>query len=219
MSVSSSRTRRRIRFVGSAALQVVIVFVGVWAAFALEGQRDRQRNEARRIQALQLLHEQFSGIHQEITQASAEMQRVYGTGFLDLVRAGERPLPIPFTFRGGGLETGTWQAILQAGGLDVLDLELIRDIEAFNGHTRAGLAAAQRIDRHSTDVIVPRLSEGAGAFYDPSTGVPLPETNSYIDDLQHTLWLLQSITGRAAEVRDAIARRIDGDQTARATGG
>ena len=146
--------------------QAFVVFLGVWAAFGLDGCRERQASEALRTQIHEALEHDIGEAAKNIDSAAAWFDDTFVEGFLEPLEAGERPLLKPIPIRAGMPDEG-WNAILASGGLKVLDLELIRAVESMLATSRWVSQAAHEYNEYVRTVLVPALDGApeASLFY------------------------------------------------------
>ncbi|MEM9552782.1 MAG: hypothetical protein AAGC60_00865 [Acidobacteriota bacterium] len=168
MADSKTSPLARLGFLTAEAL---VVFLGVWAAFMLDGCRERQVAEARRQQIHDTLRHDLIELDSQLVQARAWFDKNFIDAFLTPFEAGEQPFlrPIPLAATDG--DQG-WNAILGAGGLDVLDIELIQAVEAVLGTSRWIADNSREYNAYVRTVLVPELGAAPEAelFYDPESG-------------------------------------------------
>ncbi|MCG8455229.1 MAG: hypothetical protein MI919_03040 [Holophagales bacterium] len=148
--------RKGMARLGFLAAEVVVVFLGVWSAFLLDGCRERRADEARRQLILESLRHDLEQLDGELSQAAEWFERTFVAGFLEPLEAGEKPLPKPIPLPAGEADEG-WNAIVASGGLEVLDLELIRAVERLIGTTRWMASTAGEYNAYVRTILVPDL--------------------------------------------------------------
>ena len=155
-------TRRML----SLTAEALVVFLGVWAAFWLEGCRERQAQDRLRVQIHEALEHDMTEAARSIESASDWFDRTFVEGFLEPLDAGEHPLLKPIPIPAGAPDEG-WNAILAAGGLEVLDLELIRAVESIIATNSWVSQAALEYNQYVRTVLVPVLDDepDASVFY------------------------------------------------------
>ena len=154
--------------IGRWLAELLLVFLGAYAAFWLTGYQQHQQDAKRRDQILASLEQQArenikdaqsSGARQE--NRIAEFERALGAGQMPPIQ------PISFS---SDYNAGDATALLQAGGLDVLDVKTIVALRKAESAIRAGLSRMAHDERLSDQLIVPNLDEDSSFFYDPATG-------------------------------------------------
>src|SRR6266480_2581200 len=193
----SQTTEKRSRFArfGRWVAELVLVFVGVYAAFWLNSYQQHQQDAERRDRILasieQTLREgiESSKINRTTEQepAAAEFQRA-----LD---AGEMPPLRPFVFI-TDYSPSDLATMLQSGGVQLLDVQTLRALRNDESVIRWGLARMARYQKLSDELIVPNLDQNISFFYDPATKKlrkqfeiypeALQATVKFANDLEHT---------------------------------
>jgi hypothetical protein len=194
--------------IGWLLAELLVVFVGVYSAFWLEGWRE-DRAEARRERQI------YAALHRDLAESAPGLRRFSAlidsadrawTGALE---RGEMPDVTPIAVSVDA-STGTWDAILQAGGLELLDVELVRQMESMYANGRFLREAAERGTTLSGQYIWPRLAEGDAAFYDTATGRLRPEYGWYPalrrEIAQRTVRLSRTVDSMAVQVEARMER-------------
>src|SRR5712671_524773 len=165
----SETTEKRSRFshFGGWVAELVLVFVGVYAAFWLSSFQQHRENARRRDQILASLEQEFlKGIESgKIAEAREERQAEEFRRALD---AGEMPPLHPFVFT-TDYSPGDIATLLQSGGVQLLDVKTLMALRELESVIRWGLSDMQRYQRLSDELIVPNLDQDIFFFYDPAT--------------------------------------------------
>lgn len=195
--------KARRALIGKFAFEIVIVFVGVTAAFAMEGlQRQSEENTYRRsmIAALVPTLDDVLIHNREFDQeVGGKLAR-----FDAAIARGEQP-PLPI-FRERNSErppTRAWDGIVSTGAAKSLPPELFFELALF--YTRQE-SFGERYIRYNdfTEKRLFALGPDASAAYDPATGRPKPEFAAYVDRLRDLKVANDLITGQAAALRDEL---------------
>jgi hypothetical protein len=153
--------------VGRWLAELVLVFVGVYAAFALNNYQQHQQNVQRHEQILgsleQLLRE---GIDNAKTQGAKEDQVV--AKFQSGLQAGQMPPLHLFRFT-TDYNPGDIATLLQSGGIELLDVKTLIAVRQLESVIRWGLSRMAHYQKLSDDLIVPNLDQDISFFYDPAT--------------------------------------------------
>src|SRR5437667_3726959 len=162
-------TEKRSRFAhfGGWVAELVLVFVGVSAAFWLSNYHQHRQDAERRDQILASLEQEFlKGIESgKIAEAREERQAAEFRRALD---AGEMPPLHPFVFT-TDYSPGDIATLLQSGGVQLLDVQTLMALRELESVIRWGLSDIQRYQRLSDELIVPNLDQDISFFYDPAT--------------------------------------------------
>src|SRR6266516_1738383 len=137
----SQTTEKHSRFshFGGWIAELVLVFVGVYAAFWLSNYQQHQQDAERRDRILASIEQTLrEGIESgKINRATEERQAAEFQRALD---AGEMPPLRPFVFI-TDYSPGDFATMLQAGGIQLLDLQTLTALRNDESVIRWGLAA------------------------------------------------------------------------------
>jgi len=162
-------TEKRSRFLrlGGWVAELVLVFVGVYAAFWLNNYQQHQQDAERRDRILASIEKTLrEGIESgKINRAEQEREAAEFQRTLD---AGEMPPLRPFVFT-TDYSPGDFATLLQSGGIQLLDLETRTALRNDESVIRWGLSRMARYQKLSDELIVPNLDQDISFFYDPAT--------------------------------------------------
>jgi hypothetical protein len=154
------------RFGGWAA-ELLLVFVGVYAAFWLNNYQQHRQDAERRDRILASLEQELrrgidsgKAVTAQEEQRAAELRRA--------VEAGEMPPLRPFFFT-TDYSPGDIATMLQSGGVELLDVRTLSALRELESVIRWGLSDIQRYQKLSDELIVPNLDQDTSFFYDPAT--------------------------------------------------
>src|SRR5437762_8225753 len=165
----SQTTEKRARFshFGGWIAELVLVFVGVYAAFWLNNYQQRQQDAERHDRILASIERTLrDGIESNKTNR-AEQQRD-AAEFRRALDAGELPPLHPFVLT-TDYSPGDFATMLQAGGIQLLNLETLTALRNDESVIRWGLSRMARYQKLSDELIVPNLDQDISFFYDPAT--------------------------------------------------
>ncbi len=142
--------------------ELLLVFLGAYAAFWLTGYQQHQQDAKRRDQILASLEQQArENIKDAGTGSARQAKRI--ADFESAPAAGEMPPLQPLSFS-SDYNAGDVSALLQAGALDVLDVKTIVALRKAELAIRAGLSRMAHDERLSDQLIVPNLDEDVSFF-------------------------------------------------------
>ncbi|HEY8469624.1 MAG TPA: hypothetical protein VIL18_08280 [Longimicrobiales bacterium] len=196
------RTRRE--FLVRLAFELVIVFVGVYAAFALQEWEARREAAERRAQIQQALVQEIRDIIGNTRIASEWTSRLvaeYDSAFAK----GETPALVPL-IEPVRVHTHMWEATIESGGLDLLDVPTIYRISEFYNGLNAGFEQLSQLRTLSESMLIPNLGNGTSAFYD-SAGRLRPEYHWYIGGMRN----LSVLADRITEQGELLVRDLGGE--------
>ncbi len=162
-----TKERSHLSRLGRWAAELLLVFVGVYAAFWLNNYQQREQDAERRDQILASIERTLSGGIESNKVNRVEQQRE-ATEFRRALDADEMPPLRPFVFT-TDYSPGDFAAILQAGGVQLLDLETLNALRNDESVIRWGLSRMARYTKLSDELIVPNLDQDVSFFYDPAT--------------------------------------------------
>ena len=165
----SQTTEKHSRFwhFGGWVAELVLVFVGVYAAFWLSSYQQHRQDAERRDQILASFEQQLGeGIESgKINRAKQERE---ATEFQRALNAGEMPPLRPFVFT-TDYSPIDWATILQSGGVQLLDVQTLVAVRNDESVIRWGLSRMAWYQKLSDELIVPNLDQDISFFYDPAT--------------------------------------------------
>jgi len=159
--------RKLWRRLGHWAAELLLVFLGAYAAFWLNNYQQHRQDAQRRDQILASLEDYVQLIAVQ-SEKSATTQEKIAAEFERALAAGEMPpvRPIVWTTDYSPTDIANY---LQAGGLDLLDVKTLTAMRNADSVTRSGLSDALHDQKLSDELIVPNLGKGSSAFYDLTT--------------------------------------------------
>jgi hypothetical protein len=166
MSQTTEKRSRLFRF-GRWIAELVLVFLGVYAAFWLNSYQQHRQDAERRDQILASFEQQLrEGIESgKINRAKQERE---ATEFQRALNAGEMPPLRPFVFTTDYSPTD-WATMLQSGGVQLLDVQTLMAVRNDESVIRWGLSRMAWYQKLSDELIVPNLDQDISLFYDPAT--------------------------------------------------
>ena len=165
--------------------ELVLVFVGVYAAFWLNNYQQHLQEAKRRDQILASIEQTLrDGIESgKINGAQEEQQAAEFQLALD---AGEMPRLHPFVFTTDytPIDLAT---LLQSGGIELLDVETLTALRNDESVIRWGLSRMAHYQKLSDELIVPNLDQDISFFYDPAAKKLRKRFEMYPEALQATV--------------------------------
>jgi hypothetical protein len=162
-----NQKRSLLSRIGRWTAELVLVFVGVYAAFWLNNYQEHREEAGRRDQILASLEQQLQeGIESgKINRAKQEQEAAEFRRALD---GGEMPPLMPFVFTTDYSPTD-WATMLQSGGVQLLDVQTLMAVRNDESVIRWGLSRMAWYQKLSDELIVPNLDQDISFFYDPAT--------------------------------------------------
>ena len=165
MSQTTEKRSHFARFGGWVA-ELVLVFIGVYAAFWLSNFQQHQQDAERRDRILASIEQELRrGIDSgKIAGAKQEQEAAKFRRALD---AGEMPPLQPFVFT-TDYSPGDWATLLQSGGVQLLDVKTLMALRELESVIRWGVSDMERYQKLSDQLIIPNLDQDVSFFYDPA---------------------------------------------------
>ena len=147
--------------------ELLLVFVGVSAAFWLNNYQEHRHEAQHRDRILATLEDQLrkgiesgriNGAEQE--REAAEFQRA--------LKAGQMPRLRPFVYT-TDYSPADISGLLESGGVALLDVKTLVALRELESVIRWGLSDLERYQKLSDALIVPNLGQDNSFFYDPAT--------------------------------------------------
>ena len=199
--LDKSRDTLRARLIHWTA-EVILVFLGVSAAFWLNNYQQHAQEAKQRDRILASLEQTLQkGIASgRVNAAQEEQQRAEFQRALD---AGEMPPLRPYVFT-TDYNPGDFAALLQSGGVELLDVETLTALRNDESVIRWGLSRLQRYQKLSDELIVPNLGQDNAFFYDPATRKLRKPFEIYPEALQATVQFAHDLDRTHSELLKRI---------------
>jgi len=182
--------------------ELVLVFVGVYAAFWLNNYQQHLQEAKRRDQILASIEQTLrDGIESgKINGAQEEQQAAEFQLALD---AGEMPRLHPFVFTTDytPIDLAT---LLQSGGIELLDVETLTALRNDESVIRWGLSRMAHYQKLSDELIVPNLDQDISFFYDPAAKKLRKRFEMYPEALKATVKFAQDLEKTHTELLKRI---------------
>src|SRR5215831_5938770 len=163
----TTENHSRLARLGRWLAELILVFVGVYAAFWLNNYQQHQQNLQRHDQILATLENQLrEGIASSSANAARSDREV--AEFKRALAAGEMP-PLGMYSFSSDYSASDIATLLQAGGIELLDVKTLTALRDLESVIRNGLAQIAHFQKLSDELIVPNLDQNISFFYDPVT--------------------------------------------------
>jgi hypothetical protein len=194
------------RTASTLALQLVVVFVGVYAAFLLEDYREEREIERLNEQLYVLLIGEVESVASGLDQQRAEFDSLYLAPLMGEPEA--RHAPRPYLDVKGDMRSPELQALLESGSLAADDPALLPVIRRYNANLGYVVKLSDEFRRYNIEHVVPVLEAGSESFYDEG-GAPRPQYRVYGRlALQLRMGMVEAV--REAEQLSALLRSWTG---------
>lgn len=188
------------------SVEILIGFIGVYAAFALSAYKEKRDQIDRRHQIKRALYHEVQSLFENSRRNSS------GGGYAEFlvrsdssVKAGKRPVPRTF-IEPLGLSMHMWDATKQSGGLDIIDVPTFVQLSDFyNNWSEMSVFYGQLRDL-SLNTILPLVPKGADAFYDSKNVLRYDVGHVYYYDLESLARLTGESVKRGRELLAVLAK-------------
>jgi hypothetical protein len=164
----TTEKRSLLSRVGRWATELVLVFVGVYAAFWLNNYQQHQQDAERRDLILAYIEQTLNEGIESSKFNRAKEQEPEAAEFQRALEAGEMPPVRPFVFI-TDYSPSDLATMLQSGGVQLFDVQTLKALRSDESVIRWGLARMGRYQKLSDELIVPNLGQDISFFYDPAT--------------------------------------------------
>jgi hypothetical protein len=181
-------------------LELVVVFVGVYAAFAISEYQAARDAAGRRLQIQDALILEIKDITRNTRNAATEFGRLVQR--FEAAGGSERPIPVPI-LEAVRLQNHMWESVIGLGGLELMDVATVYRLSDFYNELNGGLAHLDQLRQLSQTFILPDLDRGVTAFYDES-GKLRPRFSWYLPGLR----ALEAVAGRITNKGDSLVAEL-----------
>jgi len=191
---------------GHWAAELLLVFLGAYAAFWLTNHQEHLQEAKRRDQILAALENEIVG-SLESAKTEGLKERTKVAEFRRALDAGEMPPIRPFAFTTDYSATDA-ATLLQSGGYQLLDVKTLIALRHVESTLRGGLSRIMHYEKLSDELIVPNLDQDISFFYDPATNKLRKRFEMYPEALQATVKFAQDLERTHTE----LLKRIQGER-------
>lgn len=196
MAEGSFTSTRAVRIAARWTTELVVVFVGVYGAFALsEWEEDRERAD-RASQVKAALAEEIRGI-----QGNTRRVALHAPGMLeqmDSAMSAGVPVPLEPMMEAIGFRMHVWEGTLASGGLGLLDVETFYHVSEFYNELNKGFVQLAQMRELSETMLLPLLDQPPSIFYEPAAADGSlrlkPQYRWYMDGTRRTAFIARCVT-------------------------
>jgi hypothetical protein len=162
------------------SFELLVVFIGVSAAFVVDNYREKQDRRHETEQIYSVLASSLEDFHRY-------GDTVYGRMQAEIARweqrdSSEYVRPPLYREPGGeGPPVGAWEAMLASGGIEIIDAQLFWQLTLFFNRVQSLRDRYQRYNAITEQQIFPLLYYGNQGVYQAGTRKLLPQVGSHID--------------------------------------
>jgi hypothetical protein len=164
--------------------ELVLVFLGAYAAFWLNNYQQHRADIQKHDQILAWLEQEMEEGLQN-TKQDVQKHDENAAAFRANVAAGKMPPLEPFSFS-TDYSASDMSSLLQSGGYEVLDVKTLMALHKLESTIRWGLDNMSHFQKLSDELIWPNLDQDISFFYDPATKQLRKKFAQYPDVLDMT---------------------------------
>ena len=163
------------------AAELLLVFLGAYAAFWLTNHQEHVQEAHRHEQILAALEQQIAA-DLDSAKTVRDTQAKGLAAFQKKLDAGEMPPLNSFSFTSDYSATDI-ATLLQSGGYQLLDVKTLVALRRLESVLRGGISQMTHAQQLSDAVIVPNLDQDPTFFYDPATKQLRKRFTRYVETL------------------------------------
>lgn len=202
--------------IGYWIVEAAIIFISVYLAFLLNGYRNSEQQEHKKQQIYTALYQKFSTIA-KIDKQNSAMDSLYVRPFLKAYRNNKMPRLKKWPFLKLTINDNTWNAMLQAGGISLLDIELIRKVSNFYHHVDMLRQETIRFNKMTDKYLISNINAGISTFYNTETKKLLPRYQWYIHFVEYYEYAIDYLADEAKEILKMLREKMNNQQLQKIT--
>lgn len=187
--------------------ELLVIFVGVSAAFIVDNYRERAERDQQSKQIYTVLAASLKDFHVYGSIVRDSMVREINEW--DARDTTQFVMPPFYREPGGeGPPVGAWEALLAGGGINVIDTQLFWDLTNFFNRVGSMRARYQRYTNITEQILLPSVYYGPAGAYQPGTHRLKPEIGAHIDlyrnYLKEHLLLMPQAQGLERRIKEQL---------------
>jgi len=188
--------------------EIVVVFIGVYLAFLLEGYRADQQDERQKQQVYTALHNYFSLISPNLKRSAQYADSAYADPFLEAYQNDEMPRLEPLPYFTQAINESTWRAMLQSGAIDLLNASFILQVDNFYAINERLRQETMHVNRMQDRYLLPNANADITTFYNSETKRVKPLYRWYVEYLKSNSQYLETMKRQADTVIAELERKL-----------
>jgi hypothetical protein len=185
-------------------VDLVIVFVGVYAAFVLNAFEIRREQSDRREQLLGWLDDYCGELAANLQNEQTSIEEAV-TDFNRRLNNGEMP-ELAYININSSYDASFSLSFFQAGAGELLDVATLRQLRAVDKDSRLEAEDIRQLHELTASVLVPQLNHDRTFFYNPSTRKLLPQYDWYPLAFQNIVDYCNKIRPEIDELRKRVSQ-------------
>jgi hypothetical protein len=189
------------------SFELLVVFMGVSAAFIVDNYRDKQDRRLETAQIYSVLASSLADFHGYGDTVYARMQAEMTRWEQRDTTQYEKP-PIYREPGGEGPPVGAWEAMLASGGIEIIDAELFWQLTLFFNRVQSLRDRYQRYNAITEQKIFPFLYYGNQGVYEPGSRRVKPEVGAHIELMRVYMVEHRALLERSRTLEQHIRDRL-----------
>jgi hypothetical protein len=192
------------RWTAILTTELVIVFVGVYAAELLAERRSEKEARARQELIVEAVVAEIDAFLADAADLVAQVRGGYEQ-WQAAVAAGRQPPPfyVPATFALIRPHAALWDSMLASGGVDLLPLEQLSGISEFYARTERMIDRYARLSDFARAQVLPAIEGDPGHFYNGTTELR-PLFSTYIAEADAVLGYAEETVALGQALREQL---------------
>jgi hypothetical protein len=195
-------SQRWLKRIAEWVIDLVIVFVGVYAAFVLNAYESSRAQSVRREQLLTWLDDYCGESAANLENEQTLIEEAL-TDFNRRLYNGEMP-ELAYININSSYDSTFSLSFFQAGAGELMDVRTLRQLRAVDKDSRLAAENIKHFQELTTSVLVPQLNHERTFFYDPSSRELLPQYAWYPTAFQDMVDYCHKIRPEIDELRKRI---------------
>ena len=191
--------------IGKLVFEIVIVFVGVTAAFAIESVRRDREEAAYRTSIIAALVPTFDDVQRHNLEFETDVQGKLAAFDAAIARHEQPPLPIFRITNAERPPVRIWDSVVATGAARALDPELLFRLARFYNRQESYGERYVRYATYTEQEIYPLGSDRTALF--DAAGNLRPKFAAYVDRLRELLAASRNLAEQAKGLRAELKRR------------
>ncbi len=187
---------------GKLLAEFVIVFLGVYIAFLFTEHRENRQKEIKKNQICIALAEEMKMIALQCDETSVNVNKMVKK-YKESLEAGKFLPFMPFT-EPVHFTPHMWEATIQSGGINILDVETINQVSRYYNGGMMAVTRINQIVELSKLYILPVYEKDGRIFYDVATKTVKPKYQWYLTGLERVSKLLENISATTDSVMSLL---------------
>jgi hypothetical protein len=197
--------------IGLWFVELVTVFIGVYLAFLLNGYRIQRQHKHKKQQIYAALYHYFSGLH--LKNSKENLKNYYVSDFLKPYRKGEMPrLKKPPRYLIFSINERTWNTMLQAGGINLLNVAFVVKINEFFVVSHGEQEMITHFNHMVDTKLLPDYDADISKFYNMKKKKLKPDYEWYVNFIIYTQNELNDIDSQVNQILKMLKQKMNKEQ-------